>query len=145
MMRSAARRTGGFTLVEVMVATVIVAIAMGALLATQAASTRTYAEAKATTVSTLLARQKLAEILSGEFPPPGEEEGTFGDLEGYGYLVTVRETALVGLREVTVQVALIPAGGDGDAPAIGGVTVTSCVADPGEEEIEEEELAEAAG
>lgn len=144
MMRSAARRTGGFTLVEVMVATVIVAIAMGALLATQAASTRTYAEAKATTVSTLLARQKLAEILSGEFPP-GEEEGTFGDLEGYGYLVTVRETALEGLREVTVQVALIPAGGDGDAPAIGGVTVTSCVADPGEEEIEEEELAEAAG
>lgn len=138
-------RESGFTLVEVMVAMVIIAIAMGALLATQSASTRTYAEAKATTVSTLLARQKLAEILTGEFPAPGEEEGTFGDLEGYGYLVTVRETPLEELREVTVQVALIPSGDNGDGPAIGGITLTTYVADPGEEEEEEEGDEGAAG
>jgi len=128
----------GFTLVEVMVAMVIISIAMVTLLATQVASTRSYAEAKATTVSTLLAQQKIAEILSGEFPEPGEDEGVFGDNEHYGYLVTVRETSSEQLREVTVQVGLIPPDGGGDAPAIGGVTVTTYVVDPGKEEEESE-------
>lgn len=127
----------GFTLIEVMVAMVLISVSMVALLVTQAASTRSYAVAKATTVSTLLAQQKVAELLSGDFPEPGEDSGTFGDNEKYGYLVTVRETASEQLREVTVQVALIPPEG-GDAPAIGGVTVTTYVADPGEEEEETE-------
>lgn len=129
----------GFTLVEVMVAMVILSVAMVALLVTHAASTRSYAVAKATTVSTLLAQQKVAEILTGEFPEPGEEEGTFADNDRYGYLVTVRETPIEELREVTVQVALIPPEGGGEATAIGGVTVTTGVADPGREDEETEE------
>lgn len=135
----------GFTLVEVMVAMVIISVAMVALLVTHAASTRSYAVAKATTVSTLLAQQKVAEILSGEFPEPGEDEGTFSDNEHYAYLVTVRETSSEQLREVTIQVALVPPDGGGDAPAIGGVSVTTCVVDPGEEEEEETEGKEGTG
>ncbi len=130
---------GGFTLAEVMVAMVIISVAMVALLVTHAASTRSYAAAKATTVSALLARQKVAEILTGEFPEPGEEEGTFPENERYGYLVSIRETPIEELREVTVQVALIPPGWGGEAPAIGAVAVTTSVADPGREEEEEGE------
>jgi len=110
----------GFTLIEVMVAMVIIAIAMVTLLSTHAISTKNYADAKTMLVCTLLAQQKLAELQMGEFPEAGEQSGGFEDNENYQWKLTVRETDLEELREVTVDVFPAPQEGSEEAPALQG-------------------------
>lgn len=128
----------GFTLVEVMVALVIISIGMVTLLSTHVISTRTYAEAKATTVCSLLAQQKLAELQAGELPPPGETSGGFEDNEHYQWTLSVRETELEALREVTLEVSLRPPEELEETEGMPKVTVTTSLADLGKPEEEEE-------
>ncbi|MCX6338405.1 MAG: type II secretion system minor pseudopilin GspI [Candidatus Aureabacteria bacterium] len=128
----------GFTLVEVMVALVIISIGMVTLLSTHVISTRTYAEAKATTVCSLLAQQKLAELQAGELPPPGETSGGFEDNEHYQWTLSVRETELEALREVTLEVSLRPPEEIEETEGMPKVTVTTSLADLGKPEEEEE-------
>jgi general secretion pathway protein I len=130
----------GFTLIEVMVALVIMAVALTTLLATHVMSTRDYAEAKAMTISSLLAEQKLAELQAAEEPPePGEQSGIFEDNENYRWVLTVNETSLEELRELILEVSLLPPEGDEEPPRLGGVTVVTYLAKCAEEKEEEEE------
>ena len=129
---------GGFTLIEVMVALVIISVAMVTLLSTHAISTRNYAEAKAMVVCSMLAQQKLAELQAGELPPPGDTSGGFDDNEHYKWVLSVKETALEALREVTLEVSLAPAGEIEETEGVTKVTVTTSLADLGNPEEEEE-------
>jgi prepilin-type N-terminal cleavage/methylation domain-containing protein len=63
MIRQRTRRQAGFTLLEVMVATLIMAIAVVTLLSGLAASTRNAAKLAAYDRSTTLAKQKMDELL----------------------------------------------------------------------------------
>jgi len=122
------------------VALVIMAVALTTLLATHVLSTRSYAEAKAMEIAGLLAERKLAELESaGELPEPGEASGVFEDNENYRWFLSVRETGLDYLREVTLDVSLLPPEADDDAPRLGGVTVVTCLAQCAEEEKDEEQ------
>jgi general secretion pathway protein I len=59
------RRDQGFTLLEVMVAMAIIAIAMTAVLNSQSQSISLASEAKFSTTATLLAQMKIAEMSRG--------------------------------------------------------------------------------
>lgn len=75
----------GFTLLEVMIAVAILGVSLLALMNFQSQSLLAHARAQRISVATLLARQKMGEILleiekgipKGEFPESKEEEGTF--------------------------------------------------------------------
>lgn len=77
--------TQGFTLLEVMIAVAILGVSLLALMNFQSQSLLAHARAQRISVATLLARQKMGEILleiekgipKGEFPESKEEEGTF--------------------------------------------------------------------
>lgn len=128
----------GFTLLEVMVALVIIGISMVIILSTQVNSTRSYTKAKVMTISSMLARKKLAELEAGEYPEPCEESGMFDDNDNYRWTLLVRETDLEELREVILDVYLAPEELD-EKPGIPGVTVVTYLADPGKPEEEEED------
>jgi Tfp pilus assembly protein PilV len=123
-----------------MVALVIISVAMVTLLSTHVISTRSYAEAKATAVCSWLARQKLAELQSGGLPPAGDTSGGFGDNSNYKWALSVRETALDALREVTLVVSLASAGDleDEEGRGVTRVIVTTSLADLGNPEEGEE-------
>jgi general secretion pathway protein I len=132
----------GFTLVEVMVALVIISIGMVTLLSTHVFSTRTYAEAKAMTVCSLLAQEKLAELQAGELPPEGQTRGGFEDNKNYQWTLSVKATELEALREVTLEVSLSPPKEFEETKGMPGVTMTTSLADlgkPGEEEESEQQ------
>jgi len=61
---SAARRSGGFTLLEVMVALAILALALTAIVGINGNAIRSHGYAKRVTVATMLARSKMADIES---------------------------------------------------------------------------------
>ncbi|HEY6878813.1 MAG TPA: prepilin-type N-terminal cleavage/methylation domain-containing protein, partial [Polyangiales bacterium] len=55
-------KRAGFTILEVMIAVVILAIGLGALFASEAGAIRMAQKARTSTIATLLARCKMAEI-----------------------------------------------------------------------------------
>jgi len=80
MNRRRTRRQAGFTLLEVMVATLIMAIAVVTLLSGLAASTRNAAKLAAYDRSTTLAKQKMDELLLDLKLPRGQAvEGPWAD------------------------------------------------------------------
>jgi len=141
-MRIPQRPHGGFTLVEVMVALVVIGVAIVTLLSTHLFSTRSYAEARVTTISSMLAERKIAELAEGDLPEPGETSGVFEDNENYGWLLTVSETDLDWLREIVLEVSLAAANGAEETPRLGGVRVVTFTVDPGKKEEEEGEKAQ---
>ncbi len=136
-MKQSCRACQGFTLVEVMVALVIISIAIVTLLATHAGSTRSYAEAKATIIGSLLAQQKLAELRTAEYPEPFEDSGTFEGNDSYQWTLSVKETDIEELREVILEVSLASNEDIEEAPTLGSVKVLTYLADMEEEEEEE--------
>jgi general secretion pathway protein I len=82
-----------FTLLEVMVALAILAIAMTTLFGAQSQSLSMATEAKFNTNASLLAGLKLAELSSGKVQA-GETEGDFGeDFPGYVWKMEVQDAA----------------------------------------------------
>jgi general secretion pathway protein I len=80
----------GFTLLEVMVAMAIIAIAMTAVLNSQSQSISLASEAKFSTTATLLAQMKIAEISRGDPQDLTSDSGDFGeDFPGYTWEVKV--------------------------------------------------------
>ena len=77
--RASSATTGGFTLIEVLVAFTIMALALGALLQTFATGLRNLGTAESYTAAALRARSKLAEI--GQTLPleAGEQSGELDD------------------------------------------------------------------
>lgn len=79
----------GFTLLEVMIAVAILAVSLLALMNFQSHSLLASARAQKIEIATLLARQKMGELLldieqgipKGEFPDEKEESGTFEEAQ----------------------------------------------------------------
>jgi general secretion pathway protein I len=92
----------GFTLLEVMVAIAILAIALVAVLRSQAHTVFVAGEARLSTTASLLAQSKLAEIESNR---EDSTQGDFGeDFPNYSWETSIRKTELKQLKEVILTI-----------------------------------------
>jgi len=92
----------GFTLLEVMVAMAIVAIALTAVLGSQAQSVSMAGEARFNTTGPLLAQMKMAEIEMKKSEDLTSDSGDFGeDFPGYCWDMTVRDFVLPGTESTS--------------------------------------------
>ena len=100
-------RVAGFTLLEVLVAVAIVAIALVTFMGLHLRSLDATIRAQDLTTAVLLAQGKMATM--GEFPDTGEEQGKFAgpDLERFQWATAVTEHTLdalsAGAQTVTVR------------------------------------------
>ena len=103
----ASHREGGFTLLEVMIALAVVAIALVSLLTLANRSIAVNARLQKITQATLLAQEKMTEVEvnSKQGQTVREGEGTFpAPNENYRWRVTLTETPLPSVQQVTVTV-----------------------------------------
>jgi general secretion pathway protein I len=105
-----ARRSGesGFTLLEVMVALAIVAIALVSLLGLSSRTLTVNDRVEHITRATLLAQQRLAELDAGVPLHEGDQElqGTFpAPFADYRWRLSYQDTPLPAVQQVTVVVA----------------------------------------
>jgi general secretion pathway protein I len=100
---------GGFTLLEIMVALAIIAVAFVALLGLRNRDIVLHDEARAVIVATALAQQRMADATIGGFPDIGTSEGRFDDAHArFAWQQEVSPTGLFStdlVREVRVTVA----------------------------------------
>lgn len=99
----------GFTLVEVVVAMAIVAVAFTAMLGLHGRSLRLAAREQAHARALFLARSMLAEMEIEGYPDVGTASGDFesrnpGEYPGWAWQSTVTDTPLPNTREVRVRV-----------------------------------------
>ncbi len=108
-----ARGRRGFTLLEILVALVVLGVALTALLQLEALGVRLRSQAQELTLATFLAQAKMTDVeldALKQFPEPGTTSGDFGEAyPGYRWEVIVSETPYPMVREVRVRV-LWPAG-----------------------------------
>ena len=103
----------GFTLLEVMIAVGIIAIALVTLLGAQSQSVSIAAAARFDTTAALLAQGKMAELCVQGLEGVGDREGDFGeDYPGFTWKAEVREltvdeTGLDGLAGMLKAVDLV--------------------------------------
>lgn len=100
------RRQNGFTLVEMIVAALLLAVGGVAALACMSAATRSMAAAQTLTTAALLAQQKISEL---EADPTqlmsGDQQGDFSpDHPDYTWQATVEPTDLVTVEKITLTV-----------------------------------------
>lgn len=85
----------GFTLLEVMVAMALIAIALTAVLGSQSQSVSLAGEARFYTTASLLAQSKMAEIEVKELEDLSTDSGDFGeDFPGYTWQLSVNHVIL---------------------------------------------------
>ncbi len=105
MIKHRIRGDAGFTLLEVMIALAILALVGVAFLRAQAASVRLVDESAQISLATLLAREKMAELESLQFPELGKKSGEGGEaFPGYQWEQVVSPTELPVLRQAVVRV-----------------------------------------
>ena len=86
------RKSVGFTLLEVMVAMAIIAIALTAVLGSQSQSVSLASEAKFNTTAPLLAQSKIAEVEVAEQEDLTGDSGDFGeDFPGYTWELSMED------------------------------------------------------
>ncbi|MBW1999506.1 MAG: prepilin-type N-terminal cleavage/methylation domain-containing protein [Deltaproteobacteria bacterium] len=84
------RSAGGFTLLEVMIAMAIIAIALTAVLGSQSQSISLASEARFNTTASLLAQAKMAELDQVPVEELASDSGDFGeDFPGYSWELSV--------------------------------------------------------
>ncbi|MCD6138391.1 MAG: prepilin-type N-terminal cleavage/methylation domain-containing protein [Deltaproteobacteria bacterium] len=112
------QKSPGFTLLEVMVAMAIIAIALTAVLGSQSQSVSLATEAKFSTTAVLLAQHKLAEIEAEKIGDLTSGSGDFGeDFPGYRWNLRVTDTSFDELEEISdrfKQIDLIVSWGEDD-------------------------------
>ncbi|KPK23714.1 MAG: hypothetical protein AMJ61_15255 [Desulfobacterales bacterium SG8_35_2] len=92
----------GFTLLEVMVAVALIAIALTTLLGSQSQSVSFANSAKFETMAALLAQSKMSEITMQEAGAITNDSGDFGDdFPGYRWEVYVNDTAIPGIDNIS--------------------------------------------
>lgn len=99
-------RQRGFTLIEVMAAVVILAMAMAAIIAGFAHQANLSSELRDRSLATIVAHNRLTEItLAEEFPEVGRSDGDieFADIE-WTWRVAVIETEDPELRRVDIAI-----------------------------------------
>ena len=85
----------GFTLLEVMVAVALIAIALTTLLSSQSQSVYFANSAKFETMAALLAQSKMSEIELRQKDTLGDDSGDFGDdYPGYAWEVTLSDVSI---------------------------------------------------
>jgi len=108
-LQSAPLAQGGFTLLEIMVALAIIAVAFVALLGLRNRDIVLHDEARAVIAATALAQQRMADATIGGFPDIGTSEGRFDDEHArFTWRQEVSSTDLFStdlVREVRVTVA----------------------------------------
>lgn len=107
----ASNRQSGFTLVEVMVAMMIVALALPALLGQTASLSRHTYAARAKTQAFWVAQNKMAEIridrrLNDTMPPRKETDTVELGRTTWTWTVTTEETAIENMFRMEVEVAV---------------------------------------
>lgn len=101
------RREQGFTLIEVLVALAILAVALTAALRASAAATDSAAEFRQRLLAVWVAENRLAEYSFGLWPEVGEHEGIAEQAGArYRWRESVTATTNAGLRRVDVRVYL---------------------------------------
>ena len=123
-------QSDGFTLLEVVIAVAILALALVTLLQTQNTNIALVAESERVTTATLLAQRHMTELAMGDPPALGEEDGNFAsqkngdELSLYRWAHRVIETGRDRLRQVEVTVSW------GPHTAAHSVTLVTYMAEP---------------
>ncbi len=92
----------GFTLLEVMVAMSIIAIALSAVLGSQSQSVYLAADAKFNTTAALLAQSRIAEVASTDLEKLSSGSGDFGDdFCGYVWEITIKDAFFYEPKKVS--------------------------------------------
>ena len=110
------RHERGFTLLEILIALAVLAIAMGALIRAASDYTGSHVHLQTRTMATWVARNVLVEFqVAGEWPSVGEQNGTMemGDAE-WRWVARISQTEEAELRRLDVEV--LPADSDSDVP-----------------------------
>jgi general secretion pathway protein I len=95
----------GFTLLEIMIALAIIAVAFVALLGLRNSDIVMHDRARAVIQATALAQQRLGDTVVGPFPELGSTEGRFEDENArYAWRQDVASTPFEFAREVRVSV-----------------------------------------
>jgi prepilin-type N-terminal cleavage/methylation domain-containing protein len=98
-------RTGGFSLVEVLCALLILGVGLVGLVQAITVSLGTSREATRQTQAVLLAEGRLETLRAEGYLSEGEEEGEFGEeFPLFGWRQKVQKSSLDGLYEVSVEV-----------------------------------------
>ena len=92
----------GFTLLEVMVAVALIAIALTTLLGSQSQSVSFANSAKFETMAALLAQSKMSEIATLTAEDLSSDSGDFGDdYPGYAWEVIVSDISIEGVSNIS--------------------------------------------
>ena len=92
----------GFSLLEVMIAVALIAIALTALLGSQSQSVSFANSAKFETMAALLAQSKMSEIAMQEADELSGDSGDFGDdYPGYAWEATVSDISIEGADNIS--------------------------------------------
>lgn len=103
-MKKVIKNQNGFTLLEIVVALAIAAIALPMLLRAFSDGTKRYSLIENRTTALYLLRLKMAEIEMNGYSALASEEGDFGTDSRFKWASEVVNTEIDGLKEVTVIV-----------------------------------------
>lgn len=101
-MKKLLKNQNGFTLLEIVVALAIAAIALPMLLKAFSDGTKRYSLIENRTTALYLLRLKMAEIEMNGYSALASEEGDFGTDTRFKWASEVTDTEIDGLKEVTV-------------------------------------------
>ncbi len=92
----------GFSLLEVMIAVALIAIALTTLLGSQSQSVYFANSAKFETMAALIAQSKMSEIVMQEADSLSSDSGDFGDdYPGYAWEATVSDFSIEGVDNIS--------------------------------------------
>ena len=92
----------GFTLLEVMIAVALIAVALVTLLGSQSQSVSFANSAKFETMAALLAQSKMSEITIQDADSLSSDSGSFGeDYPGYSWEATVSDVSIEGVEAIS--------------------------------------------
>ncbi|GAB4333994.1 MAG: hypothetical protein Kow0099_05930 [Candidatus Abyssubacteria bacterium] len=107
---TANRSHHGFTLLEVMVALAIIASALVTLLATHLMGLNLAQKHKEQTFASLLARQKMEEVLTMPYDSLLSDSGEYENYPGYQWELDVEDGEEENLKKVKITITFLPEG-----------------------------------